>query len=137
MYPPELTDPCRLDLTEAGVTELRTASDVDGVLKDQSGTALVMINSVCGCSAGGARPAVKMALQHTKLPNNVTTVFAGVDAEATAAARSYILGYAPSSPAIALFKDGKPVFYLERHQIEGRGPQEIAFDIVSAFDEHC
>jgi len=137
MYPPEIVEPCRRDLTDAGVAELRTADEVDNMLKDQNGTALVVINSVCGCSAGAARPAVKMALQHDKLPAKVTTVFAGVDAEATAAAREYIHGYAPSSPAIALFKDGQNVFYLERHQIEGRDAQEIAFDIVTAFDEHC
>jgi len=137
MYPPELVEPCRLDLTEAGVEEMRTAEEVDGVLGTQQGTALVVINSVCGCAAGNARPGVKMALQHEKLPEKVTTVFAGVDGEATHKVRSYIAGYPPSSPSIALFKDGQPVFVMERHMIEGRSPQEIAFDLVSAFDQHC
>ena len=137
MYPPEIVEPCRLDLTEAGVEEMRTPEEVDGVLGTQEGTALVVINSVCGCAAGNARPGVKMALQHEKLPGKVTTVFAGVDGEATHKVRSYIAGYPPSSPSIALFKDGQPVFVMERHMIEGRSPQEIAFDLVSAFDQHC
>jgi len=137
MYPPEIVDPCRQDLTEAGVVEMRTAFDVDNVLKKSQGTALVVINSVCGCAAGNARPGVKMALQHEKLPGKITTVFAGVDQEATEQVRSYIAGYPPSSPAIALFKNGEPVYVMERHQIEGRNPQEIAFDLVTAFDEHC
>ena len=137
MYPPEIVEPCRLDLTEAGVEELRTPEEVDGVLGTNEGTALVVINSVCGCAAGNARPGVKMALQHEKLPEKVTTVFAGVDGEATHQVRSYIAGYPPSSPSIALFKDGQPVFVMERHMIEGRSPQEIAFDLVSAFDQHC
>ena len=116
---------------------MRTAEEVDGVLGTQAGTALVVINSVCGCAAGNARPGVKMALKHEKLPEKVTTVFAGVDGEATHKVRSYIAGYPPSSPSIALFKDGQPVFVMERHMIEGRSPQEIAFDLVSAFDQHC
>lgn len=136
MYPPEITDPCRQDLTEAGVVELRSPTEVDQAISP-SGTALVVINSVCGCAAGNARPAIKLAIQHEKKPNRLTTVFAGVDEEATAQARSYLPGIPPSSPAIALFKNGKPVFVLERHQIEDRGPQEIAWDIVHAFDEHC
>jgi bacilliredoxin len=137
LYPPEITEPCRQDLVQAGVTELRTPSDVDMALKDAKGTALVVINSVCGCAAGMARPGVKMALQHTKLPAKITTVFAGVDKEATEQARKYIPGYPPSSPSIALFKDGNPVFVLERWQIEGRSPQEIAYQLVEAFDEFC
>jgi len=137
MYPPEIVDPCRQDLTEVGVAEMRNAGDVDTVLKDQPGTALVVINSVCGCAAGNARPGVKLALQHSKLPGKITTVFAGVDTEATARVRDYIEGYPPSSPSIALFKDGQPVHVLERHQIEGRSPQEIAFELVTAFDQHC
>lgn len=137
LYPPEITEPCRLDLVNAGVTELRTPADVDMVLKNASGTALVVVNSVCGCAAGMARPGVKLALQHTKTPDKVTTVFAGVDREATERARHYIVGVPPSSPSIALFKDGKPVYVMERYQIEGRSPQEIAFDLVEAFDEFC
>jgi putative YphP/YqiW family bacilliredoxin len=136
MYPPELTEPCRQDLTDAGMAELRSPSDVDQAIAP-TGTALVVINSVCGCAAGNARPAVKLAIQHTKTPDRLTTVFAGVDQDATSQARSYMPGIPPSSPSIALFKDGKPVFVLERHQIENRGPQEIAWDIVHAFDEHC
>jgi putative YphP/YqiW family bacilliredoxin len=136
MYPPEITEPCRRDLTSVGVVELKSPSEVDEAISP-SGTALVVINSVCGCAAGNARPAVKLAIQHEKRPDRVTTVFAGVDQEATAQARNYLPGIPPSSPAIALFKDGKPVFVLERHQIENRGPQEIAWDIVHAFDEHC
>jgi putative YphP/YqiW family bacilliredoxin len=136
MYPAEITEPCRQDLIQAGVTELRTASEVDEVIT-QPGTTLVVINSVCGCAAGNARPAVKLAIQHSKRPDRVTTVFAGVDTEATDRARSHIPGVPPSSPSIALFKDGKPVLMLERHNIENRGPEEIAWDMVNAFDEHC
>jgi putative YphP/YqiW family bacilliredoxin len=136
MYPPEITEPCIQDLTEAGIAELKTPADVDQAVT-LAGTALVVINSVCGCAAGNARPAVKLAIQHAKKPDRITTVFAGVDEDATAQARNYLAGIPPSSPAIALFKDGKPVFVLERHQIEDRGPQEIAWDIVHAFDEHC
>jgi bacilliredoxin len=137
LYPPEITEPCRQDLVQAGVAELRTPSDVDMVLKNSKGTVLVMVNSVCGCAAGMARPGLKMALQHTKLPEKVTTVFAGVDREATEQARKYIPGYPPSSPSIALLKDGKPVYVMERWQIEGRSPQEIAYDLVEAFDQFC
>jgi putative YphP/YqiW family bacilliredoxin len=136
MYPPEITEPCRTDLTEAGVSELRTAAEAEAAITEP-GTALVVINSVCGCAAGNARPAIKLAIQHEKRPNRVTTVFAGVDAEATEQTRAHLPGYPPSSPSIALFKDGKAVFVLERHQIENRGPQEIAWDIVRAFDDHC
>ncbi len=136
MYPPEVTEPCRQDLTDAGVSELRTPSDVDQAI-GETGTALVVINSVCGCAAGNARPAVKLAIQHSKTPDRITTVFAGVDSDATNQARALLPGVPPSSPSIVLFKDGKPVFFLERHQIEDRGPQEIAWDIVRAFDEHC
>lgn len=137
MYPAELTEPMRKELTDLGVMDLRSASEVDMLLKGQKGTALVVINSVCGCAAGMARPGVAMALQHDTLPDKVATVFAGVDKDATDQARSYIVGYPPSSPSIALFKDGNPVFVMERHMIEGRGPDQIAFDLVSAFDEHC
>lgn len=137
LYPPEITEPIRMDLVNAGVTELRTPSDVDMVLKNAPGTTLVIINSVCGCAAGMARPGVKIALQHTKRPDRVGTVFAGVDREATERARHYIPGVPPSSPAFALFKDGKPVYVMERYQIEGRSPQEIAYDLVEAFDEYC
>jgi putative YphP/YqiW family bacilliredoxin len=136
MYPHEITEPCRADLTEAGVAELHTPADVESAITSP-GTALVVINSVCGCAAGNARPAVKLAIQHDKRPDRITTVFAGVDKEATEQTRAHLPGVPPSSPSIALFKDGKPVFVLERHQIENRGPQEIAWDIVHAFDENC
>lgn len=134
-YPPEIVDPCREELTSAGLVELKSPMDVDQVVG--SGTALVVINSVCGCAAGAARPAVRIAMQHEKLPQKVTTVFAGVDLEATEQVRSHLAGYPPSSPCVALFKDGEPVFVLERHNIEGRSPQQIAFDLVTAFDENC
>jgi putative YphP/YqiW family bacilliredoxin len=137
LYPPEITEPCRQDLTQAGIVELKTPQDVDMVLKNQKGTALVVVNSVCGCAAGMARPGVKLALQHDKRPDKLTSVFAGVDTAATEQARRYIIGYPPSSPSIALFKDGSPVFVMERWQIEGRSPQEIAFQLVEAFDEFC
>jgi putative YphP/YqiW family bacilliredoxin len=137
LYPPEVTEPCRMDLVNAGVAELRTPADVDIVLKNAKGTALVIVNSVCGCAAGMARPGVKLALQHAKKPDQVATVFAGVDREATERARQYIPGVPPSSPSFALFKDGKPVYVMERYQIEGRSPQEIAYDLVEAFEEFC
>lgn len=136
MYPAEIVEPCRADLTDAGFQDLRTPADVDAAVK-APGTTLVVINSVCGCSAGSARPGVKIAVQHSHRPTQLATVFAGVDKDATSQARSYIHGYPPSSPSIALFKDGEPVFFLERHQIEGRSPQEIAFTLVEAFDQHC
>jgi putative YphP/YqiW family bacilliredoxin len=137
LYPVEITDPCRLDLTTAGFIELKTPADVDMAVKDAPGTTLLVVNSVCGCAAGMARPGVKMAIQHTKLPDRTATVFAGVDREATERARAYMPGYPPSSPSIALFKDGELVYMLERWQIEGRGPQEIAYDLVEAFDQFC
>ena len=136
MYPLEVTEPCRQDLTEVGIVELKTPFDVDQAIKP-SGTALVVINSVCGCAAGNARPAVKLAIQHEKKPDRLTTVFAGVDQDATAQARSYLPGYPPSSPSIALFKDGKPVFLLERHQIEGQFPEQISLLLTQAFDHFC
>ena len=128
MYSEEIVIPCREELTEVGVTELRNAEDVEATLSEKTGTTLVVVNSVCGCAAGGARPAVRLALQHDTLPNRLTTVFAGVDQEATAMARSDMEGYPPSSPSLALFKDGQLAFLLERRQIEGRHPEEIAND---------
>jgi len=136
MYPPHIVEPCREDLTEVGFEDIRTAEAVDKAL-ERPGTTLVFINSVCGCSAGSARPGVKLALGHDKTPTHLATVFAGVDTEATNRARSYIHGYPPSSPSIALFKDGKAVWFMERHQIEGRSPQEIAYDLVTVFDDLC
>lgn len=137
MYPEQLLIPMREELTRLGVEELRTAADVDAKLTEQKGTALVVVNSVCGCAARNARPAVAMALSHTVKPDVATTVFAGQDVEATQRARSLFVGYRPSSPSIALMKDGDVVFMLERHQIEGRSAQEIAADLKGAFDSHC
>jgi putative YphP/YqiW family bacilliredoxin len=137
LYPPEITEPCRQDLTTAGFTELKTAADVDMAVRNAPGTTLVVVNSVCGCAAGMARPGVKLAVQHEKVPDRIATVFAGVDKEATDRARSYMPGIPPSSPSIALFKDGQLVYMMERWQIEGRGPQEIAYDLVEAFDQYC
>lgn len=136
-YPPELTEPMRAELTRLGVEDLRTVEQVDAALKDSQGTVLVVVNSVCGCAAGGARPAVARALAHDKQPGRVVTVFAGVDREATDRARSYFTGYRPSSPQIALLKDGQVAFMLERQQIEGRDAAQIAGDLIAAFDQHC
>lgn len=137
MYDERLVAPMRRELTELGVEELRTAEEVDSKLRNATGTALVVVNSVCGCAARMARPAVAAALQNGMKPDAAVTVFAGQDPEATQRARSYFVGYPPSSPQIGLLKDGKLVFMLERHQIEGRSAQEIAQDITSAFDKHC
>lgn len=138
MYPEELVAPMRSDLTVVGFDELKTPSDVDNHLDNHSGTSLMVINSVCGCAAGAARPAVKMALANSeKKPNNLATVFAGVDMEATARAREYTAPYPPSSPAIALFKDGELVHFIERHHIEGRNAEMIAGHLIQVFDEYC
>jgi putative YphP/YqiW family bacilliredoxin len=137
MYPEPLVAPMRQELTRLGIAELRTAASVDAALKDTHGTTLVVVNSVCGCAARNARPAVAMALRHTQRPDHLTTVFAGQDSEATQRARGYFVGYAPSSPQIALLKDGKVAFMLERFQIEGRTADDIARDLTAAFDRHC
>jgi putative YphP/YqiW family bacilliredoxin len=137
MYPPELVKPMKEELTRIGVTELLTGDDVRKALDANRGTALLVINSVCGCAAGNARPAVAMALRNRHLPDHLYTVFAGQDGEATDAARSYIHGYPPSSPAIALFRDTDLVLMLERKDIEGRMAPDVAHDLVTAFDAHC
>lgn len=138
MYPPQLVAPMKADLTEAGFKELLTAEEVDNYFADAKGTTLVMINSVCGCAAGAARPAVKAALAYSETkPDNLVTVFAGVDTEATAKMREYTLPYPPSSPAIAIFKDKDLVHFIERHHIEGRSGQMIAEHLVEAFQEFC
>jgi len=138
MYPEQLVAPMRSDLTTAGFTELKTSEEVDNTLKNQKGTTLLVINSVCGCAAGAARPGVKWALQHSdKKPNSLTTVFAGVDKDAVARAREFTLPYPPSSPSIALFKDGELVHFIERHHIEGRNAQMIGQHLVEVFDEYC
>jgi putative YphP/YqiW family bacilliredoxin len=136
MYDERLVAPMRNELTRLGVEELRTPEEVDARLKDE-GTVLVVVNSVCGCAARNARPAVARALQHGVKPDRLTTVFAGQDADATRQARGYFAGYAPSSPQIALLQNGKVVFMLERYQIEGRSADEIAADLTSAFDRYC
>jgi len=137
MYDERLVTPMRQELTRLGVRELRTPDDVDEALKNHSGTTLVVVNSVCGCSARMARPAVAIALQNPIKPDHLTTVFAGQDAEATNRARSYFTGYPPSSPQIGLLKDGELVFMLERWQIESRAAEEIAHDLVNAFNKYC
>lgn len=137
MYDERMVAPMRRELTELGVQEMRSAEQVDGMLKNVRGTALVVVNSVCGCAARMARPAVALALKNGSRPDMLTTVFAGQDNEATQRARSYFTGYPPSSPQIGLLKDGKTVFMLERHQIEGRTAEEIAKDITAAFDRYC
>src|SRR5918993_1380373 len=129
--------PMREELTRLGVEELRTPADVDRVVQNNQGTVMVVVNSICGCAAGKARPGIALALQHETRPDNVATVFAGADIEATEKARAYFTGYPPSSPSIALLKDGKLVYMMERHQIEGRGPREIAQELTQAFDQHC
>lgn len=133
-YDPMLVQPMREELTRHGVRELRTAVDVDEAMK-QPGTTLVVVNSVCGCAAGGARPGVALALKHTTLPDNLVTVFAGQDLEATERVRTYFTGMAPSSPSIALLQDGELVAFMPRHQIEGRTPEMIASALTSAFDK--
>ena len=137
MYDERFVTPMRQELTRLGVEELRSAGEVDAQLRDGKGTTLVVVNSVCGCAARNARPAVAKALQHPVTPDRKTTVFAGQDHEATARARGYFTGYAPSSPAIALLRDGQLVFMLERYQIEGRSADEIARDLQGAFDRYC
>ena len=135
-YPELLIRPMRDELTRLGVEELKTAEEVDRALT-QEGTTLVVVNSVCGCAARMARPAVAMALRHPTRPDRATTVFAGQDLEATARARGYFHGYPPSSPSIALLKDGELVYMMERHQIEGRDADQIAEDLTEAFDRFC
>ncbi|MDQ3698549.1 MAG: BrxA/BrxB family bacilliredoxin [Gemmatimonadota bacterium] len=136
-YDERFVAPMRQELTRLGVDEMRTPDDVDARLKDAAGTTLVVVNSICGCAARNARPAVAMALEHEKTPDALTTVFAGQDLDATERARSFFTGYPPSSPQIALLKEGRLVFMLERHQIEGRSANAIAADLVGAFDRHC
>lgn len=138
MYPEQLVAPMRTDLTSAGFRELKTSAEVDEHLQNHTGTSLLVINSVCGCAAGAARPGIKWALQNsTNKPENLVTVFAGVDTEAVAKAREYTLPYPPSSPSIALFKDGELVHFIERHHIEGRNAQMIGQHLVEVFEEYC
>ena len=137
MYPEEFVLPMRNELTSIGFQELRTAAEVDAALTKPTGTVLVVVNSICGCAAGRARPAVAMALENKARPDALTTVFAGQDTDATTQARGYFTGYPPSSPSVALLRDGKLVFMLERREIEGRDPYAIAEDLTKAFNQYC
>ena len=137
MYPEFFVAPMREELTRLGVKELRTANDVDDAVTKTPGTLMVVVNSVCGCAAGKARPGVALALQHEAKPDVVATVFAGADIEATARARGYFAGYPPSSPSIALLRDGKLLYMMERHQIENQEAHVIARDLTAAFDRFC
>ena len=137
MYPEIMVVPMREELTRLGIEELRTAADVDQVLKDQPRTTMVVVNSICGCAAGRMRPAVRLALQNATKPDKVVTVFAGQDKEATDRARSYFTGYPPSSPSIAILRGGQLVYMMQRSQIETRDAHAIARDLQAAFDQHC
>lgn len=136
-YMRDMVQPMRDELTRLGIKELLTPEDVTNALEGSKGTQLLVINSVCGCAAGQCRPGVALALEHSVKPDELHTVFAGQDKEATAKAREYIEGYPPSSPSIALFKDGKLVHFIQRYQVEDRTAEMIASDLIAAFDEHC
>lgn len=137
-YDPMMVEPMREDLTRLGIEELRTPEDVDGALEtDGDESVMVVVNSVCGCAAQNARPAVALALEHDVRPDRAYTVFAGVDEEATERAREHFTGYRPTSPSVALLRGGEIVWKLQRHQIEGRGAEEISEDLKGAFDRHC
>lgn len=136
-YNPAIVAPMRAEVTRLGAQELTSAAEVDAALGDQKGSMLVFVNSVCGCAAGNARPALALALKHAVRPQQVVTVFAGQDLEAAARARQYFGEYQPSSPSMALLRDGQVVHFVHRHQIEGRSPQAIAADLTAAFDRHC
>ena len=137
MYPPELTAPMSKELNDAGVASLQTVSEVDQALGSKEGSALVIVNSVCGCAARNARPAVMHAMRAEKRPDQAYTVFAGVDREATDKARAYMRPYPPSSPSIALFKVGRLVHMLERHHIEGATAEMISANLTNAFEQYC
>jgi len=136
-YPPDMIEPMRRELTDLGLRDLRTPEEVDALLRDEKRPVLLFVNSVCGCAAGAARPGLVLALEHGVKPAVTATVFAGVDTEATVRARSYFSEYPPSSPQVALFKDGKLVQLIQRHQIEGRSRYEVADQLTAAFDAHC
>lgn len=137
MYPPELVKPMKEDLTNVGFTELTNSQEVDDMIQNSKGSLLIVVNSVCGCAAGNMRPGVKLSLNNDIKPDQLATVFAGVDGEATQQARKYFLPYPPSSPSVALFKDGKLVHFLERHHIEGVTAQMIAENLSAAYEEFC
>ena len=136
-YPEEITAPMRQELVRMGVRELRTPSEVDSFLESQEGTALVFVNSVCGCAAGSARPGLALSLANGKRPDRVATVFAGQDVEATERARKHFNGHPPTSPAAALFRDGQLVHLMQRHDIERRSPQQVGQALIEAYDRHC
>lgn len=136
-YPEFFVEPMRQELTQLGIEELRTPADVDTAVTNSRGTLMIVVNSVCGCAAGKARPGVALALRHANKPDRVATVFAGADVDATDRARSYFTGYPPSSPSIALFRDGKLVYMLERRNIENQDAYSIATALTQAFDTHC
>lgn len=136
-YPEFFIEPMRQELTQLGIEELRTTDAVDAAVNGGPGTLMIVVNSVCGCAAGKARPGIALALRHSTTPDHVATVFAGADIEATDRARSYFTGYPPSSPSIALFRDGKLVYMLERRQIENRDAYAIAAELTNAFDRFC
>jgi putative YphP/YqiW family bacilliredoxin len=136
-YPEEFIGPMRQELTRLGVQETRTPEEVDALLEPHAGTVMMVINSMCGCAAGRARPGIALSLRHAVLPDKVATVFAGGDLEATARVREYLHDYPPSSPSVALFREGKPVFMLQRHEIENRDASEIAKSLTEAFDQFC
>lgn len=137
MYPELMVVPMREELTRLGIEELRTAADVDRAIPNQSGTTMVVVNSICGCAAGRMRPAVRAALQHSSRPEKLFSVFAGQDKDATEKARSYFVGYPPSSPSIAILRDGKVVHMMQRSDIEHREAVDIAAELKSAFDKFC
>jgi putative YphP/YqiW family bacilliredoxin len=137
MYPEIMVIPMREELTRLGIQELRTAAEVDQAITTQPGTTMIIVNSICGCAAGRMRPAVRLALQHSTKPDHAATVFAGQDTEATERARSYFTGYPPSSPSIAILRDGKIVYMMQRREIESRDADSIAANLAAAFDEHC
>ena len=136
-YPEFFVAPMRAELVSLGVEELRTAAAVDAAVNDSKGTLMVVVNSVCGCAAGKARPGLALALRHGARPDRMTSVFAGFDGEATTQARSYFTGVMPSSPSVALLKDGKLVYMMQRHDIETRSADQIATELRTAFDKHC
>ena len=137
MYPEVMVIPMREELTRLGIQELRSAVDVDHFVQNEPGVTMVVVNSICGCAAGRMRPAVRLALQNATKPGKIATVFAGQDTEATARARSYFTGYPPSSPSIAILRDGKPVYMMHRHQIETREAAAIAADLKVVFEQLC
>lgn len=137
MYPSALVMPMKGELTSVGFEDLTTADEVREAIQDMDGTLLIVVNSVCGCAAGYARPGVRLSLQHNKTPDRLATVFAGFDMDAVAEVRKFTLPYPPSSPSIALFKDGKLVHFIERHQIEGRNAAMVAENLMKAYDQYC